>query len=89
MNSRFKSTGGKEIEEKCPVRIYVIEITYILTGARTYIGVLLTKSSPLAFKNQSSIEFIITLAKIFIFVKSKKLSGEFAKGKGERSYFHI
>lgn len=55
----------------------------------TYIGVLLTKSSPLAFKNQSSIEFIITLAKIFIFVKSKKLSGEFAKGKGERSYFHI
>ena len=81
MNSRFKSTGGKEIEEKCPVRIYVIEITYI--------GVLLTKSSPLAFKNQSSIEFIITLAKIFIFVKSKKLSGEFAKGKGERSYFHI
>lgn len=88
MNSRFKSTGGKEIEEKCPVRIYVIEITYILRG-RTYIGVLLTKSSPLAFKNQSSIEFIITLAKIFIFVKSKKLSGEFAKGKGERSYFHI
>ena len=49
MNSRFKSTGGKEIEEKCPVRIYVIEITYILRG-RTYIGVLLTKSSPLAFK---------------------------------------
>lgn len=42
MNSRFKSTGGKEIEEKCPVRIYVIEITYILRG-RTYIGVLLTK----------------------------------------------
>ncbi|EXY54744.1 hypothetical protein M122_3233, partial [Bacteroides fragilis str. 3976T7] len=28
----------------------------------------------MAFKNQSSIEFIITLAKIFIFVKSKKLS---------------
>ena len=88
MNSRFKSTGGKEIEEKCPVRIYVIEIHIFLRG-RTYIGVLLTKSSPLAFKNQSSIEFIITLAKIFIFVKSKKLSGEFAKGKGERSYFHI
>lgn len=41
MNSRFKSTGGKEIEEKCPVRIYVISITYILRG-RTYIGVLLT-----------------------------------------------
>ena len=88
MNSRFKSTGGKEIEEKCPVRIYVISLHIFLRG-RTYIGVLLTKSSPLAFKNQSSIEFIITLAKIFIFVKSKKLSGELAKGKGERSYFHI
>ena len=36
MNSRFKSTGGKEIEEKCPVRIYVIEITYILTGQDIY-----------------------------------------------------
>lgn len=88
MNSRFKSTGGKEIEEKCPVRIYVIEITYILTGQDIYWR-FIDKSSPLAFKNQSSIEFIITLAKIFIFVKSKKLSGEFAKGKGERSYFHI
>ena len=32
MNSRFKSTGGKEIEEKCPVRIYVISITYIVMG---------------------------------------------------------
>ena len=36
MNSRFKSTGGKEIEEKCPVRIYVISITYILTGQDIY-----------------------------------------------------
>ena len=35
MNSRFKSTGGKEIEEKCP-GIYVIEITYILTGQDIY-----------------------------------------------------
>ena len=82
MNSRFKSTGGKEIEEKCPVRIYVISITYILTGQDIYWRFIDKKF-------QSSIEFIITLAKIFIFVKSKKLSGEFAKGKGERSYFHI
>lgn len=36
MNSRFKSTGGKEIEEKCSVRIYVISITYILTGQDIY-----------------------------------------------------
>ena len=36
MNSRFKSTGGKEIEEKCPITIYVIEITYILTGQDIY-----------------------------------------------------
>ena len=36
MNSRFKSTGGKEIEEKCPVRIYVISIRYILTGQDIY-----------------------------------------------------
>ena len=36
MNSRFKSTGGKEIEEKCPVRIYVISITYIVMGHYIY-----------------------------------------------------
>ena len=36
MNSRFKSTGGKEIEEKCPVRIYVISITYIVMGQNIY-----------------------------------------------------
>lgn len=36
MNSRFKSTGGKKIEEKCPVTIYVISITYIVTGQDIY-----------------------------------------------------
>lgn len=80
MNSRFKSTGGKEIEEKCPVRIYVISITYILTGQDIYWR-FIDKSSPLAFKNQSSIEFIITLAKIFIFVKSKSFLVNSLKAK--------
>lgn len=36
MNSRFKSTGGKKIEKKCPVTIYVISITYIVTGQDIY-----------------------------------------------------
>ncbi|EFR55042.1 hypothetical protein BFAG_03740 [Bacteroides fragilis 3_1_12] len=48
--------------------------------SRTYIGVLLTKSSPLAFYNNSGKN--IHLCEI------KKLSGEFTKSKGERSYFH-
>ena len=120
MNSRFKSTGGKEIEEKCPVRIYVISITYIVMEHYIYwhfpykqflpelIGtspdsirrgrngtynpmMLLITRSLLSGKELAEEKNLIIngIIPVFIFVKSKKLSGEFAKGKGERSYFHI
>ena len=67
MNSRFKSTGGKEIEEKCPVRIYVIEITYILTGQDIYWR-FIDKKFPFGYLKTKFNRVYNNAGKIFIFV---------------------